>query len=684
MKILDRYILSRFLYNFFSSFLILIVIFIFQGIWLFIDDLAGKGLGIVIIGKFIFYFIPTLVDKVLPLTVLLSSILTFGTFAENYEFAAMKASGISLQRGMRSLIIFVLFLGVVTFFFANNIIPKSEQKMFNLRRNIAKVKPAAAITEGVFSDFEGTGQGMNIKVERKYGEQDRFLENVIIHKKTKQSVNNTVIKAQSGELISSEDSDIIQLVLKDGHYYEELKPKKSAERKKHPFAKSEFETYTINIDISELNNQDLEEDQNITTDKMKNVFRLVKDIDSLGKNNVEKVEAFSKNITTRMGAFPLPDKRDSTLAKINQSNALDTVAKPQLDTITSIEGLLSNLKIWERDQVVNNAKSSVTGILNTVKSKKEELQKRFKFYNSHILSLHKKYALAFSCIILFFVGAPLGAIIRKGGLGLPMVVAIILFLTYYFIGVFAGNYAKEGNIHPSLGAWLSTLIMLPLGISLTRRATADKGLFGFGNIIDFFKGLIPSKKGKDSKESIESQLESLDKTPEVISELESYGDEKLMDIVKNHKQYEFSIDYRNSALFVLSERGISVEELRLRGKLKNDNYERAQLLYKIFERNSRIAFILYSLAIILVPVSVFSISDSQELEILFTVLINILVLGYFVFIIRSAFQYSKIYKLIKKDGQFNPIVAFILGALIYFVFYFYIKRTLKEDLKLIR
>ncbi|NAY90798.1 LptF/LptG family permease [Muricauda sp. JGD-17] len=498
MKILDRYILSRFLYNFFSSFLILIVIFIFQGIWLFIDDLAGKGLGIVIIGKFIFYFIPTLVDKVLPLTVLLSSILTFGTFAENYEFAAMKASGISLQRGMRSLIIFVLFLGVVTFFFANNIIPKSEQKMFNLRRNIAKVKPAAAITEGVFSDFEGTGQGMNIKVERKYGEKDRFLDNVIIHKKTNQSVNNTVIKAQSGELISSEDSDIIQLVLKNGHYFEELKPKKSAEKRKHPFAKSRFETYTINIDVSELNDQDLEEDQNITTDKMKNVVRLIKDIDSLGKNNVEKVEAFSKNITSRMGAFPIPEKQDSSLIKLNKIVPVDSLANQQKDTINSIEGLLASLKVWQRMQVVNNAKNSVTGILNTVKSKKEELQKRFKFYNSHILSLHKKYALALSCIILFFVGAPLGAIIRKGGLGLPMVVAIILFLTYYFIGVFAGNYAKEGNIHPALGAWLSTLIMLPLGISLTKRATADKGLFGFGHIFDsikqFFGKFIKKKK----------------------------------------------------------------------------------------------------------------------------------------------------------------------------------------------
>ncbi|MDC6363187.1 MULTISPECIES: LptF/LptG family permease [Flavobacteriaceae] len=489
MKILDQYILSRFLYNFFSSFVILIVIFIFQGIWLFIDDLAGKGLGFVIIAKFIFYFIPTLVDKVLPLTVLLSSILTFGTFAENYEFAAMKASGISLQRGMRSLVIFVLFLGVVTFFFANNVIPKSEQKIFNLRRNIAKVKPAAAITEGVFSDFEGTGEGMNIKVDRKYGDQDRFLENVVIHKKTNQNVNNTVIKAKGGELISSEDSDIIQLVLKDGNYYEELVKDDNKEKRKQPFAKAHFETYTINIDISELNDQDLEEDGNITTDKMKNVGRLIKDIDSLGTNNLEKVEAFSKNIVNRMGAFPAnPPAVDSLeIASQIQDKAISK------DSIKTVDDLLDALQEWQRLQVVNNAKNSVNSIMNTVVSKKEELQQRYKFYNAHILSLHKKFALAFSCIILFFVGAPLGAIIRKGGLGLPMVIAIVLFLTYYFIGVFAGNYAKEGNIHPAIGAWLSTLIMLPLGISLTKRATADRGLFGFGHIIDRIKSIFKRK-----------------------------------------------------------------------------------------------------------------------------------------------------------------------------------------------
>ena len=453
----------------------------------------------VIIGKFIFYFIPTLVDKVLPLTVLLSSILTFGTFAENYEFAAMKASGISLQRGMRSLIIFVLFLGVVTFFFANNVIPKSEQKMFNLRRNIAKVKPAAAITEGVFSDFEGTGEGMNIKVDKKHGEQDRFLDNVIIHKKTKQNINNTVIKAKSGELISSEESDIIQLVLKDGNYYEEVIPKDAKERRKQPFAKSTFETYTINIDISELNDQDLEEDQNITTNKMKNVGRLIKDIDSLRENNLEKVEAFSKNVVNRMGAFPLQTPVDSTQKNLQLIKPKKKAKEIKLDSIKTMDDFIESLEQWEQIQVMKKAQNEVSSILNTVKSKKEELQSRYKFYNSHILSLHQKYALALSCIILFFVGAPLGAIIRKGGLGLPMVVAIMLFLTYYFIGVFAGNYAKEGNIHPAIGAWLPTLIMLPLGVSLTRRATADKGLIGFGHFIDRIKSLF-KKKDKEAEE----------------------------------------------------------------------------------------------------------------------------------------------------------------------------------------
>ncbi len=474
-------------------------IFIFQTIWLFIDDLAGKGLDIIIIGKFLFYLMPDLTEKVLPLTVLLSSILTFGTFAENYEFAAMKASGISLQRSMFSLIIFVTILGGVTFFFANNVIPLSQRKIYNLRKNIAKVKPAAAVSEGIFSDFEG----MNIKVDEKYGENDRFLRNVIIHKKTKSNINSTVIKAKKGELISSETSDIIQLVLTDGHYYEEIESKKN--RFKYPFAEASFDTYIMNIEVPELDNEDLEEERDVSTAKMKNISRLSKDIDSIKTDNFRIVRAFSKNIVSRMGLFSPLAIRDTSIVKSKERILKDSINaakiallkenKPKQDSIKA--DLLHLFPDWQRIQVLTSAKNATSGILGSVTGKKDEIQKRYKNYNLHILSLHNKYALAFSCIILFFVGAPLGAIIRKGGLGLPMVIAIVLFLVYYFIGVFAGNYAKEGNIHPMLGAWVSTLIMLPLGFYLTKRATEDKGMTNFGAVTDFFKNLFRKKKETD-------------------------------------------------------------------------------------------------------------------------------------------------------------------------------------------
>lgn len=484
LPIIDRYILSRFLYNFFSSFAILMVIFIFQTVWLFIDDLAGKDLDIWIIAKFLFYYMPTLIDKVLPLTVLLSSLLTFGAFAENYEFAAMKASGVSLQKAMRSIIVFVVFLGIGAFFLANNVIPTSEQKIFNMRRNIAKVKPAAVIVEGVFSDIEGTD--MNMKVAKKSGDKDQYLNDVIIHQKSKTNLNTTVIKSKTGELISSEESDIIQLVLKDGYRYEEMQPKSAKEKRKHPFTRADFETYISNIDVSDLNNQDIEAESDIMTDKMKNVLRLSKDIDSLRDNNLKQVKAFSKNVSIRMGAFPL---KDST--KTEEAKNLIIAKEKKVDSIADTNDLASLIPEWQKSQLFNNAKNSLTNILNTVNGKKEELERRYEIYNRHILSLHKKFALAFACIILFFVGAPLGAIIRKGGLGLPMVIAIILFLTYYFIGVFAENSAKKGGINPMLGAWLSTIIMLPLSIYLTRRATADRGLMGDGNFIqritEFFK-----------------------------------------------------------------------------------------------------------------------------------------------------------------------------------------------------
>ncbi|XLS30612.1 LptF/LptG family permease [Flavobacteriaceae bacterium M23B6Z8] len=493
MKILDRYILSRFLFNFTSSFVILMFIFIFQAIWFFIEEFAGKGLDLMIIAKFLFYYSPTLVNKVLPLTVLLASIMTFGSFAENYEFAAMKASGISLQRAMRSLMIFMLLLGIGTFFFANDVIPKAENKSYNLRKNIAKLKPALAINEGIFNDI---GDIINIKVDEKYGENDNFLKNVIIHKKNKFEENRVVIKAKEGELKSSEDSDVLQLVLKDGHYYEDIKTSSPKSTSKLPHAKAQFEYYTINMDLSGLNDVDLNEEKSTRLYKMLNVGELDYFIDSIAKDNQKVASTFGNNIYRRTGVNAFVDNSSTSPQQLPTPKPKDSIKTPILQR----DSLMNLFPEWKQEQLLDIAINNATNIIATIQGRKSDRLRREKLLNHHIISLHEKYALAFICIILFFIGAPLGAIVRKGGLGLPMVLAIGLFLTYYFLDLFAKNYAEDGSIHPIIGSWLATIVMLPLGIFLTKRATADKGVFdadgfltGIGSIFRKAK-----KTGKDA------------------------------------------------------------------------------------------------------------------------------------------------------------------------------------------
>ncbi|UNZ00488.1 LptF/LptG family permease [Zhouia spongiae] len=477
-------------------------IFVFQTIWMFIDELAGKGLDLIIIGKFLFYFMPNLVPQVLPLTVLLASIMTFGAFAENYEFAAMKASGISLQRAMRPLIIFIILLAIGTFFFANNVIPAAEYKSFNLRRNIAQVKPALAITEGVFSDIGDSN--MNIKVDDKYGDNDRLLKTITIHKTNASGDNTTVIKAKEGELLSSEKSSILQLVLKDGNYYEDIQSKNKRDRKL-PHAKANFETYTINVDLSKLNNQDLEEENGVNTHKMLTVMELRSTIDTLKKENKKLITDFGESIYKRSGIIYLnkfvnkPDVPDPVKDSLDTDEIRNEEIKKDTVVINSTQDIIALYDDYKRVQLFEYALNNVSNTVTTIEGKKIFLNNKTKIYMLHRLALNDKFALAFGCVILFFVGAPLGAIIRKGGIGLPMVIAIVLFLVYHFIGIFAKNYAEDGSIPPFVGSWLATSIMLPLGVLFTRRATADKAVMSmdrlFSNkLFQKISGFIKVKK----------------------------------------------------------------------------------------------------------------------------------------------------------------------------------------------
>lgn len=482
-------------------------IFIFQAIWFFIDEFAGKDIDLLIVGKFLFYYSPNLVPNVLPLTVLLASIMTFGALAENYEFAAMKASGISLYRAMRSLIVFITFLSIGTFFFANNVIPAAEYKSYNLRRNIGQMKPAMAITEGVFSNV---GEDLSIKVEKKHGDNDNLLDNVIIHQLEDGGINNKVIKSVEGELVSSENSNILQLILTDGNYYEDLKAQSRDKRDNYPHAKAYFDSYTMFMDLSKLNDVDLGKNDIKNSYKMLKVNELDYAIDSIHTAHKKIFTNFGENIFKRTGAANLqvkkkaPKKAPAKKAKNQKAVVNDSIKAVnfQLKVDKNIDSIITIFEDYRQSQLVEMALNTVKNTKSTLEGKKWDLNRRIKLYNHYKLALYQKYALAFACFILFFVGAPLGAIIRKGGLGLPMVLAITLFLTYHFIGIFAKNYSEDGSIPPIIGAWVSTGIMLPLGIFLTRRATADKAVFEssgiFHKISSFFSFLKKKKKSEET------------------------------------------------------------------------------------------------------------------------------------------------------------------------------------------
>jgi lipopolysaccharide export system permease protein len=454
-------------------------IFVLQTIWLYIGELAGKDLDVGIIFKFLLYFSPKLVPLVLPLSILLTSIMTFGSFAENYEFAAMKSAGISLQRAMRSLTYFIVFISLTAFFFANNVIPAAEFKSINLRKNIAKLKPAMAITEGIFNDVGN----FNIKVNKKSGDNDQFLDDVIIHQKSFRGGNHTVIKADKGELVGSTNSDILSLILYDGNYYDEIQQKNPSKRANKPFTKSAFEEYVINIDISNFNNVDLDDQNYRNSQGMLKVWELDQSIDSLSTAYNEELDKFADVIYRRTGA---------TLFAANFT---------PVDTLKSFDSSILELyDTSEALQIVSLSLGMVNASISNVTVKENEFKSSLKQLNKFEIALHEKYVLGFACIILFFVGAPLGAIIRKGGMGLPMVIAILIFLTYHFIGIFAKNSAEEGQISPFLAAWFSTLIMLPLGVFFTYRATTDQGLLSFSNFIEPFNKLV-KKLGLFRKES---------------------------------------------------------------------------------------------------------------------------------------------------------------------------------------
>ncbi len=586
-------------------------ILLLQTIWLFISELAGKDLDFSVIIKFLTYATPRLIPMVLPLTILLTSIMIFGNFAENYEFAAMKSSGISLQRAMRTLSVFIFFVGIGAFLFSNTVIPNSERKFVNLRKNIVKVKPAMVITPNQFNDLGD----INIRVSEKYGDNDQFIKDVIIHKKGVRAGNFTVIKATDGELKGSIDSDLITLVLNDGNYYDEIHQKSPKQRKKLPFAKTYFKQYVLNMDLSSLDNVDMDAQQYSKGYNMLNVNGLKNEIDTLSIQVNDEVKSTQDDVNRRNG-----------FKELNRNLKIDTLKKTTIDTLDLIN---DRFNVRQKSQIYSLAFSNVDGVIRRIQTSKRTLEVKKRALNKYEMSLHDKYALGIACVLLFFVGAPLGAIIRKGGLGLPIVIGVVLFLTYHFIGIFAKNGAEEGGVPPFVGSWLSTFIIFPLSIFLTYRATRDRGFVSFDILIqpfrDFFKK--KSKKFKDNQD--ENSLIN-----------------QKVDIV------------------------IDENTLVQAEKNKNDFQENSTLVITLF-----VIIVLVNIVITLISEGT---GDSKIMLLLFNGLGIITYLGFY---IKAYFSHRSFYtRFVGVLNKPSLLLFFILGIPLYPFVYFYYKNKMNKDL----
>ena len=415
MKILDKYILKFYLSRFIGIFAICFLIFIIQTFWLYIDELAGKGLDVFTIGKFFMYFSPKLVPLVLPLSILLASLTTYGTLSENYEFIAMKSNGISIVRSMIALLIFHVCLGIGSFYFSNNVVTYGELKSYNLRKNLAKLKPTLSIREGMFNDIGN----MSIKVARKYGDNEQFLEDIILHNISDDEINRLVIKAESGEVRNENDS-YLQLVLRNGNRYEDMVTSSAAEKQKYPHTRASFEEYILNIDISDFNNVNLDEENYRSTYKMQRVNQLKKSSDTLLNKFESDMIQFGKTFMN-----------SHTLRKIPNLNA-NQIEFNKVEINSSFISLLDDPEIYEINGVLLRADEEVDLYLRQLSNKKKTFFLQQKLINLHKLTINERYSLIFACIFLFLIGASLGAIIRKGGLGLPLVLSIVIFLSYHF------------------------------------------------------------------------------------------------------------------------------------------------------------------------------------------------------------------------------------------------------------
>lgn len=463
IKKLDKLILRSFIGPFIATFFIAFFVLMMQSLWKYIDDLVGKDLDLITIGKFLWYASASLLTLAMPIAILISSIMTFGNLGESFELVAIKSAGISLLRFMRPLMLVSLLLCYITFLFANYVIPYANLKFKTLYYDISYKKPAFDIKQGTFYNHI---PGFSIKVGKKDND-GKTIHNVLIYEQQSMLQDNSII-AEKGLMGISADKKFLEFTLYNGYRYQE---RGNAMDSATEFIRLGFKEYKKLFDLSSLAMMNTPDSIFKNDYKMLSVRQLNYSIDSLAKIRDTFAKRLRAELKTQWHYDQLPD-------------SIWKKATPVKQKIKSFQDLIPDSA---RFFVFENAVNAVNTMKSTYQFTGLDLENKRKDVRNNKIEWHRKYSLSLACLILFFIGAPLGSIIRKGGLGMPLVVAIVFFLIFHLLNMFGEKFVKDDITTPFIGMWLSILVLAPLGALLTYKAMHDSQLFNKEFYYRFFK-----------------------------------------------------------------------------------------------------------------------------------------------------------------------------------------------------
>lgn len=511
MKRLYLYMLQSYVPLLLMTFFICLFIVLMQFLWRYIDDLVGKGLTIDVIGELFFYAALTMVPMALPLAILLASLMIFGNLGERFELTAMKASGISLLKVMSPLIVLISFVAVGAFFFQNNVLPVAQTKMWTLLYSMRQKSPELEIPEGV---FYSQIPGYNFYVESKDRESGT-LYNMMIYDVSRGFDNARVILADSGHLKSADDKIHLFLQLHNGEQFENLRESQgNVNQGNQPYRREEFDLKEILLAF-DANFNRMDESGMRNQYVGKNMRELQATIDSVGR----RVDSIGRIYAREISETPYV--RVSGYIEEKRGDSIVRLPRPQVAMQAPID--IDSLFYKENP---TKTRSYLTMALNRASNIRQEYE--FKSYvmdedrttiRRHGIEMHKKFTLSFACLVFFFIGAPLGAIIRKGGIGTPLVISVFLFIFYYIIDNTGYKLARDGGLLVWEGIWLSSFVLLPLGVFLTYKAMRDSAVFN----IDAYKNFFRRLRGTQMRELEVKEYAMEDVTPaKALNRLEPF------------------------------------------------------------------------------------------------------------------------------------------------------------------